>query len=167
MWVLDRWRISPGFRATADKCSAVFGVIVSCYGAGLLFSTLNARWLDRFGQERALTLCLSALVIQLALLAPATGHPWALALAMLLWGMTQGFVQTGTATLVTQASGGARGLAMAFMSCGSYLAVGLGSLGGGWLLEGSGFTALALAGAAAVSMALLLLRRYVARYPAP
>jgi len=147
--------------------SAGFGLLVLCYGVGLMFSTLNGRLLDRWGKERVLTFCLSALVIQLALLAPATGHPWALALAMLLWGVSQGFVQTGTATLVTQASGGARGLAMAFMSCGSYLAVGLGSLGGDWLLEGSGFTALALAGAAAVSMALLLVRRYVARYPSP
>lgn len=154
-------------RERLGLAGAAFGVVVICYGMGLLVSTLNARLLDRFGQERALTLGLSMLVIQLVLLAPAVGHPWALALAMLLWGVSQGFVQTATATLVTQASGGARGLAMACLSSGSYLAVGLGSLGGGWLLEYSGFTTLALAGAATVSMALLLLRRYVAMYPAP
>lgn len=143
--------------------SAMFGLIVSCYGAGLLFSTLNARLMDLWGKERTLTIGLSALVFQLALLAPATAHGWALALAMLLWGVSQGFVQTATATLVTHASGSARGLATAAMSCGSYLAVALGSLAGGWLLERRGFAALCLACAAATLSALLLLRRYVAR----
>ena len=146
--------------------SAGFGVLVLCYGVGLLFSTLNARLLDRWGKERVLTIGLSALAVQIALL-PAAGLPVTLSVFMALWGVSQGFVQTGTATLVTEASGGARGLAMALMSCGTYLAVGLGSLSGGWLLESYGFTALAGAGAGAVLMALLLLRLYITRLGAP
>ena len=75
-------------------------------------------------------------------------------------------MQTATATLVTQASGGARGLAMAVMSCGSYLAVGVGSLAGGWLLQGYGFGGLCIACAGAAFAALLLFRLYASRFAA-
>lgn len=123
--------------------SGGFALFVACYGVGLMVSTLNAGVLDRFGKTQVLRGALLMLACLLLGLAPATAHPATLAACMLCWGVLQGLAQTGTATLVTQVSERARGLAMACLSCTTYLAVSLGSFGGGWVLTQHGFEALA------------------------
>lgn len=123
--------------------SGGFALFVACYGVGLMVSTLNAGVLDRFGKTRVLRGALLMLACLLLGLAPATAHPATLAACMLCWGVLQGLAQTGTATLLTQVSERARGLAMACLSCTTYLAVSLGSFGGGWVLTQHGFEALA------------------------
>jgi DHA1 family inner membrane transport protein len=145
--------------------SGVFGLFVLCYGVGLMLSTMNARVLDRFGKEKVLMPALALLGILLLILIPATYQPVALAGCMLIWGVLQGIVQTGTATIITQASDKARGFGMACMSCTTYMAVGLGALGGGWLHSTHGFGALALAGALAALLASLVLHGYKAIQP--
>ncbi|QHJ01223.1 MFS transporter [Xylophilus rhododendri] len=145
--------------------SGFFGWFVCCYRLGLLLSTSNARVLDRFGKERVLGLVLVLLAGLLGLLPAALQHVTALAGVMLVWGVLQGLAQTGSATLVTAASGTARGLAMACMSCSTYMAVGIGSFAGGRLMHAMGFEALALAGTLSAVLALGLLRRYSAAKP--
>ncbi|WP_084461791.1 MFS transporter [Curvibacter gracilis] len=141
--------------------SGGFALFVACYGLGLMASTLNAGVLDRFGKTQVLRGALLLLACLLLLLAPATGHPTTLAAAMLCWGALQGLAQTGTATLVTQVSERARGLAMACLSCTTYLAVSLGSFGGGWVLTHHGFDALAQGAALCALLAGLLLQGWV------
>jgi len=141
--------------------SGGFALFVACYGLGLMASTLNASVLDRFGKTRVLRGALLLLACLLLVLAPATGHPTTLAAAMLCWGALQGLAQTGTATLVTQVSERARGLAMACLSCTTYLAVSLGSFGGGWVLTHHGFEALAQGAALCALLAGVLLQGWV------
>lgn len=141
--------------------SGGFALFVACYGLGLMASTLNAGVLDRFGKTQVLRGALLLLACLLLLLAPATGHPTTLAAAMLCWGALQGLAQTGTATLLTQVSERARGLAMACLSCTTYLAVSLGSFGGGWVLTHHGFDALARGAALCALLAGLLLQGWV------
>lgn len=143
--------------------SGVFGLFVLCYGIGLLLSTMNARILDRFGKEKILMRALAMLALVLLMLAPATNHPIALAACMLAWGGMQGIAQTGTATIVTQASEDARVFAMACMSCTTYMAVAMGSLGGGFLLNAYGFGMLAFSGALSALSAYLLFRGFFLR----
>lgn len=141
--------------------SGGFALFVACYGLGLMASTLNARVLDRFGKTQVLRGALLLLACLLLVLAPATRHPTTLAAAMLCWGALQGLAQTGTATLVTQVSERARGLAMACLSCTTYLAVSLGSFGGGWVLTEYGFEALAQGAALCALLAGVLLQGWV------
>lgn len=142
--------------------SGPFGLLVLCYGMGLLGSTLNAWVLDRYGKERLLRIALTLLAVMFAVLAAATRSPIALGACMLVWGVLQGFAQTAVATLVTEASGAARGVAMAWMSCASYMAVALGAAGGGWLLTHYGFEVLAWSSAVSLILALGLLIFYSA-----
>lgn len=141
--------------------SGGFALFVACYGLGLMASTLNAGVLDRFGKTQVLRGALLLLACLLLGLAPATRHPTTLAAAMLCWGALQGLAQTGTATLVTQVSERARGLAMACLSCTTYLAVSLGSFGGGWVLTQHGFDALAQGAALCALLAGVLLQGWV------
>lgn len=141
--------------------SGGFALFVACYGLGLMVSTLNAGVLDRFGKTQVLRGALLLLACLLLGLAPATAQPVTLAACMLCWGMLQGLAQTGTATLVTQVSERARGLAMACLSCTTYLAVSLGSFGGGWVLTRHGFEALAQGAALCALVAGVLLQASV------
>ena len=141
--------------------SGGFALFVACYGLGLMASTLNAGVLDRFGKTQVLRGALLLLACLLLGLAPATAHPATLAVTMLCWGVLQGLAQTGTATLVTQVSERARGLAMACLSCTTYLAVSLGSFGGGWVLTHHGFEALAQGAALCALVAGVLLQGWV------
>lgn len=141
--------------------SGLFGLLVLCYGAGLLFSTTNARIVDRLGKERSATVTLGLLVLVLSLLPFATRSFAGLAACMLVWGVLQGLTQTALATLLTQVGGRARSFATACMSCTTYLAVAVGAGGGGALLKVVGFSGLAWAGGGCALIACLLLRRTV------
>jgi len=134
-----------------------FGLIVLFYGSGLALSTFNAVALDRFGKERVLGLALLLLTAMLMLLSFATWSVPALGAGMLGWGVFQGLAQTASATLLTEAAKNARGIAMAFMSCTTYMAVFVGSTGGAWLLDGAGFDVLAMAGGASAFTAYVCL----------
>ncbi|MBV8617822.1 MAG: MFS transporter [Curvibacter sp.] len=152
-------------QARLQMGSAGFALFVACYGLGLMASTLNARVLDRFGKMQVLCGALLLLVCLLLGLAPATRHPITLAAAMLCWGALQGLAQTGSTTLLTQVSERARGLAMACLSCTTYLAVSLGSFGGGWVLVHHGFDVLSQSAALCALLAAVLLQGWVRKTP--
>ena len=146
-------------RAQLGLGSAPFGLLVLCYGVGLLFATLNARLLDRFGKQRSASIAMAVLVLLFAAMPWAVAHAGAMAAVMLAWGVLQGFTQTAVATLLTQAGGQARGFSTACMSCTTYMAVAVGAAGGGALLDAAGFAWLAWAAAGCAWAGSLLLRR--------
>jgi len=137
-------------RARLGLGSSAFGIFVLCYGMGLLVGTMNARLLDKWGKERIAACALALLVVVFIALPGATSNHGFLAVCMVLWGMLQGLSQTGIAALITQAGRRATGVATACMSCTTYLAVAIGAMAGGSLLEAYGFTALSWAAAMCV-----------------
>jgi len=133
--------------------SGVAGSVVMCYGVGLMLSTLNGRWLDRFGHRRSLAVAISCLVLVFAALPLGLFHLAALGGVMVVWGVFQGVAQTCTATLMTRQAPGAQGLAMACMSATTYLGVALGAAAGGWVMPTHGFAAVAAISAVATGIA--------------
>ncbi len=156
-------------RARLALGSSAFGAFVLCYGLGLLVGTMNARVLDKWGKQRMTACALALLVVVFIALPGATSHCGFLAVCMVLWGILQGLSQTGIATLITQAGKRTTGLATACMSCTTYLAVAIGAVAAGSLLQAHGFTALCWAAAICVvlSSAILIRNMRALGWPMP
>ena len=133
--------------------SGVAGSVVMGYGIGLMLSTLNGHWLDRFGHRRSLAVAVWCLVLVFAALPLGLFHLAALGGVMVVWGVFQGAAQTCTATLMTRQAPGAQGLAMACMSATTYLGVALGAAAGGWMMPSHGLSAVAAISAVATAIA--------------
>lgn len=132
---------------------------VLCYGLGLAGSTLRGDVLDRLGKVRLLGIALWVLSPLLAAQALAVARPFMLVALMPVWGILQGTVLTGIATVLTHQAGTARGMATALNSSLTYLAVSLGAtLGGVALDNGWGFTGICLAAAGASVLSAAMLR---------
>jgi len=133
--------------------SGVAGSVMMCYGIGLMLSTLNGHWLDRFGHRRSLAVAAWCLLLVFAALPLGLFHLAVLGAVMVVWGVFQGVAQTCTATLMTRQAPGAQGLAMACMSATTYLGVALGAAAGGWVMPTHGFAAVAAISAVATGIA--------------
>jgi MFS transporter, DHA1 family, inner membrane transport protein len=146
-------------RSSAGVGSSVFGMLVLCYGLGLLAGTMNARLLDQWGKKQVATWTLALLAFVFTALPVVVGSTWLLATCMLIWGGLQGLTQTAMATLLTQVKGSTRSFMTACMSCTTYLAVAIGAALGGMLLEKYGFATLSWSGAICVLLSSLILHR--------
>ncbi|MDD2544798.1 MAG: MFS transporter [Burkholderiaceae bacterium] len=124
--------------------SALFGMLVICYGMGLMLSTMNGNRLDKLGKQKALWGSNFGLMAIFLLLPMSFTHIAAMALCMGAWGIFQGIAQTSTATLMTLSAGKSRGFALACMSSTTYLAVALGAGAGGWMMQYNGFSSITL-----------------------
>lgn len=123
-------------RAAQNVGSAGASAYVFVYGIGLAFSTLRGDILDRIGKVRLLGAALLLLVPVFALQAVAIGRPVVLFPVLLFWGVLQGAILTGTATVLTHEAGPTKGMATSLNSSLTYFAVALGALLGGVVIEG-------------------------------
>lgn len=139
--------------------SGAFSMYVIFYGFGLLLSTMNSGILDKHKKKSILMIALSALSFLLLWLTQAIENSIHLMAFMFLWGLLQGIVQTGIATIMSESSQNIRSFAMASMSCTTYMAVAIGSMLGGWLLENCGFFSLTLYGSCSALIAGLFVMR--------
>ena len=139
-------------RALTGGASALAGLLVLTYGGGFLISSLSGPLFDRFEKPRLYLWSLIALAgVYLALFGAALQALW-LCLLMLPLGVAQSAALTLQTTVMTEAAGRFRGMAMALNSAVTYLGFTLGTAGLGLVYEALGYAAVTR-----VSVALLLL----------
>jgi DHA1 family inner membrane transport protein len=144
--------VGTALRNLEGSGAAAAGAIVLWYGVGLAGSTLNARLVDRVGKDRALTVALAVLAVDMVAMSQSLGRPVAFEATLILWGLAQGTVVTALNTLATERAGTARGLVMALMSAVTYLGISTGTAVLGLVMAAHGFAAVGLA-AATISLA--------------
>lgn len=154
--------VGTALRNLEGSGAAAAGAIVLWYGVGLAGSTLNARLVDRVGKDRALTVALAVLAVDMVAMSQSLGRPVAFEATLILWGLAQGTVVTALNTLATERAGTARGLVMALMSAVTYLGISTGTAVLGLVMAAHGFAAVGLV-AATVSLAGVAAARISAR----
>ncbi len=154
--------VGTALRNLEGSGAAAAGAIVLWYGVGLAGSTLNARLVDRVGKDRALTVALAVLAVDMVAMSQSLGRPVAFEATLILWGLAQGTVVTALNTLATERAGTARGLVMALMSAVTYLGISTGTAVLGLVMAAHGFAAVGLA-AATISLAGVAAARISAR----
>jgi DHA1 family inner membrane transport protein len=154
--------VGTALRNLEGSGAAAAGAIVLWYGVGLAGSTLNARLVDRVGKDRALTVALAVLAVDMVAMSQSLGRPVAFEATLILWGLAQGTVVTALNTLATERAGTARGLVMALMSAVTYLGISTGTAVLGLVMAAHGFAAVGLV-AAIVSLAGVAAARISAR----
>ncbi|AFK52978.1 MFS transporter [Tistrella mobilis] len=154
--------IGTALRNLEGSGAAAAGAIVLWYGVGLAGSTLNARLVDRVGKDRALTVALAFLAVDMVAMSQSLGRPVAFEATLILWGLAQGTVVTALNTLATERAGTARGLVMALMSAVTYLGISTGTAVLGLVMAAHGFVAVGLT-AATISLAGVAAARISAR----
>ena len=154
--------VGTALRNLEGSGAAAAGAIVLWYGVGLAGSTLNARLVDRVGKDRALTVALAVLAVDMVAMSQSLGRPVAFEATLILWGLVQGTVVTALNTLATERAGTARGLVMALMSAVTYLGISTGTAVLGLVMAAHGFAAVGLV-AATISLAGVAAARISAR----
>ncbi|MAM76999.1 MFS transporter [uncultured Tistrella sp.] len=154
--------VGTALRNLEGSGAAAAGAIVLWYGVGLAGSTLNARLVDRVGKDRALTVALAVLAVDMVAMSQSLGRPVAFEATLILWGLAQGTVVTALNTLATERAGTARGLVMALMSAVTYLGISTGTAVLGLVMAAHGFAAVGLV-AATISLAGVAAARISAR----
>ncbi|WP_372070866.1 MFS transporter [Tistrella mobilis] len=154
--------VGTALRNLEGSGAAAAGAIVLWYGVGLAGSTLNARLVDRVGKDRALTVALAFLAVDMGAMSQSLGRPVAFEATLILWGLAQGTVVTALNTLATERAGTARGLVMALMSAVTYLGISTGTAVLGLVMAAHGFVAVGLT-AATISLAGVAAARISAR----
>ncbi|MEN3161990.1 MFS transporter [Tistrella mobilis] len=154
--------VGTALRNLEGSGAAAAGAIVLWYGVGLAGSTLNARLVDRVGKDRALTVALAVLAVDMVAMSQSLGRPVAFEATLILWGLAQGTVVTALNTLATERAGTARGLVMALTSAVTYLGISTGTAVLGLVMAAHGFAAVGLA-AATISLAGVAAARVSAR----
>ena len=154
--------VGTALRNLEGSGAAAAGAIVLWYGVGLAGSTLIARLVDRVGKDRALTVALAVLALDMVAMSQSLGQPVAFEATLILWGLAQGTVVTALNTLATERAGTARGLVMALMSAVTYLGISTGTAVLGLVMAAHGFAAVGLV-AATVSLAGVAAARISAR----
>lgn len=146
-------------RRVNDWGAAPAGLMMACYGVGLIILSFNGQWIDRLGKTRTAIGSLLALGAVLSLLPWLLPVPALLALGMVVWGCVQGAFFTSTTALVTEQVPALRGVVTATQSGATYLGVSLFSPLAVWLFEHAGMAAVGLASGAACVLAGLVLHQ--------
>ncbi|MBN9426551.1 MAG: MFS transporter [Burkholderiales bacterium] len=144
-------------RRINDWGAAPAGLMMACYGVGLIILSFNGRLIDRVGKTRTAIGTLLVLGAVLSLLPWLLSVPALLALGMVVWGAAQGGFFTSVTALVTEQVPALRGIVTAMLSGATYLGVSLFSPLAVWLFEHAGMAAVGLASGAACVLAGLVL----------
>ncbi|MEJ2802546.1 MFS transporter [Comamonadaceae bacterium PP-2] len=148
--------ISPYLLQVTRIAPLALGGVLLAFGVAAFFGNIVGGWIARFGARIGFlctTVILSTALLLLALLGDSVG--WAVSLSM-LWGMGFGMLPIVTQTWLFSSAPKQLEAVQALVVSLSQVAIGAGSMVGGFLVDGWGITSSLLA-AAGASLATLLL----------
>jgi DHA1 family inner membrane transport protein len=140
--------IGPVLQALAPMGSTALSATLAAFGvSGVVGTLLGGRAGDRFGPRRTLAVQLALLVAMMALLPLTTGHPAAMLVVLLAWGVAGFGMMAPQQVRLAQLAGAQAPLALSLNSSMLYLGTALGATVGGLAAAHIGFERLSWAGA--------------------
>lgn len=137
-------------RSITGSGAGAAGLLVFAYGIGFALAAGQARWIDRWGPGRMLSMA-GAAAAALYLCMPVAAHEGAaLLVVMALFGGSQHMMLNSTVSWLGSRSPERRGSIMAINSAVTYAGLTCGTAGLGWVNQAAGFPTVAACAAALV-----------------